>query len=272
MVSFATLFAFPSLTSLSHGLRRAALWLGLGAMALLSACGGGSGGGGADAPLPELPTLTITSDAGEVASEAFKLRLAFSAPVTFSGGTFAYCVSNLCSVKSLTPKAVDGVANTYTIDVAPSAQKNGVATIKIPAGAFKDATGRVSNSIAYEFPQYINTLGPVATFTPIAGSCLLIGSQTTVTLTFDSVLDTALTADQLQVSEGTIGSFEKRSMPGANDVYRFVYTAPTDSLGTVTIVLPSGTVSAGGIKNGSMYQWGPKTLVSQPFLVVICST
>jgi len=267
MVSFATLFAFPSLTSLDHGLRRAALWLGLGAMALLSACGGGSGGGGADAPLPELPTLTITSDAGEVASEAFKLRLAFSAPVVFGGGAFAYCDSsngkNLCSIIAKTPTAVDGVANTYTIDVVPNPQKNDLATIKVPAGAFKDATGRVSNSVAYEFPQYINTIGPKATFAPNSAGGVILGPMN-VTLTFDSILDTALTKDQLLVSDGTISAFQRTSAPGVNDVYQFVYTPPAAIGGSVTIILPAGSVSAGGIKNGDLRQWGPYTPVAKP--------
>ncbi len=267
MVSFATLFAFPSLTSLDHGLRRAALWLGLGAMALLSACGGGSGGGGADAPLPELPTLTITSDAGEVASEPFKVRFAFSAPVVFGAGAFAYCDPSkgtaTCSTGAQKPTAVEGLANAYTIDVTPNNQQTGLAIIKVQAGAFKDATGRVSNSVAYEFPQYINTIGPKATFTPNSAGGVILGPMN-ITLTFDSILDTALTKDQLLVSDGTIDPFQRTSAPGVNDVYQFVYTTPAAIGGSVTIVLPAGSVSAGGIKNGDLRQWGPYTPFVKP--------
>jgi len=267
MVSFATHSETPSLTSLDHGLRRAALWLGIGAMALLSACGGGSGGSGADAPLPELPTLTITSDAGEVASEPFKLRFTFSAPVVFSGGAFAFCVrtnnTDYCKVQTQTPTAVEGLANTYTIDVAPYAQREGLAPIRVPAGAFKDATGRVTNPIAYEFPQFINTIGPRGTFTPNSAGGLIFGPAT-ITLAFDAILDTALTQDKLLVSDGTISAFQKTSAAGVNDVYQFVFTPPTGIGGSVTIILPAGSVSAGGIKNGDLRQWGPYTPVVKP--------
>ena len=267
MTRTKSLITAPFLTALERGLNRVALWLGLGAMALLGACGGGSGGSGVDAPLPELPTLTITSDAGEVASEPFKLRFTFSAPVVFGAGAFAYCErtnnTDYCSVKAQTPNAVDGVANTYTIDVVPIPQKDGLARIKVPVGAFKDATGKVSNSIAYEFPQYINTIGPQATFTPNSAGGVILGPMN-VTLTFDSILDTPLTKDKLLVSDGTIEPFQKTSVPGVNDVYQFVYTPPAAIGGSVTIVLPAGTVSAGGIKNGDLRQWGPYTPLVKP--------
>ena len=266
MTRTKSLIATPFLTALEHGLSRVALWLGLGAMALLSACGGGSGGSGADTPLPELPTLTITSDAGQVASETFKLRLAFSAPVVFWGGNFAYCDSSIgtatCSIQAKTPTAVDGVANTYTIEVKPNAQQSGLVVIKIPAGAYKDASGRVSSSIAYEFPQYINTVGPQGRFTPNPSSGLFT-KPLTITLTFDSILDDPLTKDQLLVSDGAISDFKKTSVAG-NDVYQFVYTPPTNIAGGVTIVLPVGAVKSGGIKNATLEQWGPFIAVLAP--------
>lgn len=244
--------------------RRWALGLGLIGLGLLSACGGGSSGG-SGAETPVAPTITsLSSDAGEVASDPFLVTVVFSAPVVIPDGTqLALCESSgtvYCNVKAGTLQAVAGATNTYTLQVIPVKQRKGLARIKIPAGAFKDSTGRVSNTVSYELPQFINTVGPNASFSPDSAGSLITGPLT-VTMTFDSVLDSALTASQLLVSDGAISDFQKTSGAGANDVYTFRYTPPSSIGGSLTIVLPDGSVSAGGIKNGFNIQWGPHTLL-----------
>lgn len=240
------------------------LGLGLLGLGLLGACGGGSSGGSV-VETPISPTITsMSSDAGEVASDPFRVTVVFNAPVLIPDGTLlALCESSgtvYCNVKAGSLQAVAGTTNTYTLQVIPVKQRKGLARIKIPAGAFKDATGKVSNTVAYELPQFINTVGPNASFSPDSAGSFITGPLT-VTMTFDSVLDSSMTADQLLVSDGVISDFRKTSGAAANDVYTFRYTPPSSIGGSLTIVLPDGSVSAGGIKNGFNVQWGPHTLL-----------
>lgn len=71
-----------------------------------------------------------------------------------------------------------------------------------------------------------------------------------MTLTFDSVLTTALTSNQLTITGGgSISNFSKSPAPG-NDVYTLTFTPPPGvPYGLVTIELPKSAVSAGGVGN-----------------------
>jgi hypothetical protein len=247
-----TLISNPFFNELTTWLRRLTVWLGFAAVAFLSACGGGSGGGVPDTPV--IPTLTISSNAGEEASEPFTVTFAFSAPVTINhaSGILQLASTNCTPVPNTFAKT--GAA-TYTMVVNPHAGKKGIAEIRLAPGTFKDSTGTVANTLSYEFAQAFNTIGPIATFDQ--PGVLFITGPSTVRISFDAVLDATLTIDKLTASVGTVSDLVKTSAPGANDSYTFTFTPPAATLGTVIIQLPSGSVAAGGIASGTAQQWGP---------------
>lgn len=114
----------------------------------------------------------------------------------------------------------------------------------------------MSSSRSYDFAQVFNTIGPVANYTDNAG--LFITGATTVKISFDAVLDTALTIDKLTASVGRLSSLIKTSASGSNDIYTVTYTPPAATLGSVIVQLQRGSVASGGIQSGSAQQWGPR--------------
>jgi len=270
MVSFATVFASPSLTSLDHGLRRAALWLGIGAMALLNACGGGSGGGGGTNDIVDtsVPTLVISSNAPATASAPFTVTFTFSAPITIysADGVLPWAtVAGAVPDKSTFTKVS---ATQYTVTVNPNnLTKNDKWTLTVPAGAYKNAANNAFSTVGTTLTQAIDTSFPIATFSPKAPAT---GNQftgpTTVTVAFNTQLTADLTAAQLelsainlntqlnQVPPGTISNFVKTSGPLEFSSYSFLYT-PVSGSNSVKIRIPAGSVSAGGFSNTES-QWG----------------
>lgn len=121
------------LASLNLARQRLTVWLGLLLLPLLvAACGGG--GGGADAPLPVEPNLTMSSNAGEEASEPFVLTFAFSAPVKVNhpSGILQVATANCSPVTSTFTQT--GPA-TYTMVFNPAANRQGIAEVHLAAGA-----------------------------------------------------------------------------------------------------------------------------------------
>ena len=247
-----TLISNPLLNMLTTWLRRITVWLGFAAVGLLSACGGGSSGGVPETPV--IPTLTMSSNAGEEASEPFTVTFSFSAPVTINhpSGILQLASTNCTPLPSTFAKT--GAA-TYTMVVNPSAGRKGIAEIRLAPGTFKDSSGTVANTVSYEFAQPFNTVVPVATFDK--PGVLFITEPITVRVSFDAVLDIALTLDKLTTSVGSIGNLVKTSALDANDSYTFSYTPPAATLGTVIIQIPQGSVASGGIASGTAQQWGP---------------
>ena len=247
-----TLTSNPFFNLLTTWLRRMTVWLGLAGTLVLSACGGGSSGSVPETPV--IPTLTMSSNAGEEASEPFTVTFAFSAPVTIThpSGVLQLASTNCTPVPGTFVKT--GAAS-YTMVVNPHAGKKGIAEIRLAPGSFKDSTGTVTNTVSYEFAQPFNTVGPVATFDK--PGILFITEQITVRVSFDAVLDTALTLDKLTTSVGGVSNLLKTSALGANDSYTFSYTPPAATLGTVIIQIPQGSVASGGIASGTAQQWGP---------------
>jgi hypothetical protein len=75
-----------------------------------------------------------------------------------------------------------------------------------------------------------------------------------LTLTFDSVLTTPLTSNQLTITGGgSISNFFKSPTPG-NDVYTLTFTPQLGvRYGSVTVEMPKNVVSAGGVGNYRSY-------------------
>lgn len=196
----------------------------------------------------------MTSNAGEEASEPFTVTFAFSAPVTIShpSGILQLASTNCTPVPNTFAKTGP---STYTMVVNPHAGKQAIAELRLAPGTFKDSTGVLTNTVSYEFAQAINTIGPVATFDQ--PGVVFITGPVTVRVSFNAVLDAALTQDKLTASVGTISNLVKTSTLGANDSYTFSYTPPATTLGTVIIQIPQGSVASGGIASGTVQQWGP---------------
>ena len=123
-----TLISNPCFNELTTWLRRLTVWLGFAAIGLLSACGGGSSGSVPETPV--IPTLTMSSNAGEEASEPFTVTFAFSAPVTIThpSGVLQLASTNCTPVPGTFVKT--GAAS-YTMVVNPHAGKKGIAEIRL---------------------------------------------------------------------------------------------------------------------------------------------
>ena len=217
---------------------------------VLAACGGGGGG---DIALPvapgQAPTLIIRSDvAGEVRAN-FNVQFFFSAPVVFpGGGDLAFALSGARIVpgtfRQLAP-------DTWQITLSPDVNKEGVIDLRVPAGAYADATSGERNAVAYDFAQPFDTRAPYAQleFTGPLNFLGMISGPGTFTMRFQSVLDAPLAADKLVASAGTVTQFRKTSGPGEKDVYTFSFAPPAASFGGMVFELPAGSVSTAGIPN-----------------------
>lgn len=217
---------------------------------VLAACGGGGGG---DIALPvapgQAPTLIIRSDvAGEVRAN-FNVQFFFSAPVVFpGGGTLAFALSGA----SIVPGTFRQLApDTWQITLSPDVNKEGVIDLRVPAGAYADATSGERNAVAYDFAQPFDTRAPYARmeFTGPLNFLGMITGPGTFTMRFESVLDAPLTADKLAASAGTVTQFRKTSGGGEKDVYTFSFAPPPASFGGMLFELPAGAVSTAGIPN-----------------------
>lgn len=241
----------PLSPSFAHGLnrwlRRFAVGLSLASIGLLSACGGGSSGGGGPVDT-SVPTLTITSDQTGAASGPFKVTFTFSDSVQIPspGGVLPFATKR----GSLIEGSFTQVSSTrYVGEILPHDGQTSDFELTVPPGAYKNAAGNAYSTVSYTFKQALYTVGPEVIWTDTSPDMFITG-PVTVTLTFDSVLTTALTSGQLTITGGgTISNFAKSPAPG-NDIYTLLFTpAPGTQYGSVTIELPKNTVSAGGAGN-----------------------
>lgn len=219
----------------------------LAGASLLAACGGG-GGGDTGQVAPVAPSLDIRSDVAGEARAAFTVTFYFGAPVHLPTGVVPFALTGASVVKDSFHQVND---RTYAVRLEPRDNARGLADLRVPAGAFLDATGLVSNTVAYEFAQPYNTLRPLPTLS-FTGPVDLLGFITgpaVFTLSFPAALDVALDPAALLVSTGTVSGFTRASAAGQPDVYRFEYAPPAATVGVVAIELPRGAVTVGGIGN-----------------------
>lgn len=225
--------------------RRAGLRLGAAALlSLLAACGGGDG----DAAPPQAPALDIRSDVNGEARATFTVTFFFSDDVDLPNGQLAFSLSG-GSVVAGSFRRID--ERTASVRIRPNAGARGLVDLRVPAGAFRDATGTAGNPVAYAFAQPYDTLPPFATLS-FAGPVDALGFITgagSFTLSFGTALDAPLSASGLLVLPGTVSGFAKTSPTGAPDVYTFAYAPPAATFGGVTVEILPGVVSSGGIPN-----------------------
>ncbi|MEY3253614.1 MAG: hypothetical protein RL227_2587 [Pseudomonadota bacterium] len=229
---------------LSYPQRRASLRVGAASvLALLTACGGGGDGTPARAP-----ALDIRSDVNGEARAPFTVTFFFSDDVELPGGTLAFSLSG-GSIVAGSFRRID--ERTASVRIRPNASARGLVEMRVPAGAFRDATGSASNTVAYAFVQAYDTLPPFASLSfggPVDALGFITGMGT-FTLSFSVPLDAPLAVAGLEAAPGTISGLSKTSAAGAPDVYTFSYMPPAATFGGVTVELLQGAVSRGGIPN-----------------------
>jgi hypothetical protein len=216
---------------------------------LLAACGGG---GGDPAAPPAAPALEIRSDVVGEARAPFTVTFFFSDAVVLPTGTLAFSLSGGSVVANSFRRVND---RTYSVQIRPNAAAQGLIDLRVPAGAFRDATGTASNNVAYAFAQPYDTLPPLATLVfggPVDGLGFITGAGT-FTLSFSSVLDAPLDGTRLRVSAGTLSNFTRTPAAQQPDVYTFVYTPPAATAGAVVLELPADSVRRNGIGNDNEY-------------------
>ena len=227
-------------------------WLtALGCTTLLAACGGG----GSDDQVPAVaPTLTITSNAGALASGEFTLRFEFSAAVAaFPTGSLVFALQGgrqvAGSFRSIS-------ATVFTVDIVPNAQGSGTLLLTVPAGAFADATGKASNTVPYSFAQAYNTILP-DTEPTVEMKSAVAGDATgpfTLNISFNLDVGDSFTLADLKVTGATASALTKLS--GTD--YTVVVTPPTGSTGLAIVELMQGSVTAvsSGVVNGRSWAFG----------------
>lgn len=229
-------------TSGARGQRRA-LVLGLAALAA------GCGGGGSDAPVvpPMAPVLEISSNVPDVAEGRVTVRFEFSsAPASFASGSLPFAMTGGRTVAGSFTKVS---ATLYTVQVDPNVNTLGVIQITVPAGAFFDETGKVSNTTAYSFAQRYDTRVPdtepsAELSADVSG---LASGPFTVTFTFNLDVGDSFVASDVVVTNASPGTFTKESAR----VYTLRVTPPAATTGLSVIEVPAGAVTAvaSGVSN-----------------------
>lgn len=239
------------MTSPAFDSSRRQLLAALGCTTVLAACGGG----GSDVQPPAVaPTLTVTSNAGEVAGGVFTVRFEFSAAVAaFPTGVLVFALQGgrqvAGSFKSLS-------ATVFTVDIEPNAQAAGTLLLTVPAGAFSDATGKASNTVPYSLAQAYNTVLP-ETEPRVEMKSALAGDASgpfTVNITFNLDVGDSFDLADLSVTGATASALTKLS--GTD--YTVVLTPPTGSSGLAIVELQQGSVTAvsSGQVNGRRWAFG----------------
>lgn len=237
--------------------RRQALRSGLATLAALAAVAAvtGCGGGGGDAGgtvAPVAPALEIRSDViGEVRA-VFTVTFFFSDAVRLPSNALAFSLSGGSTVAGSFTRLND---RTYSVRIRPNASAQGLIDLRVPPGAFSDAEGRVSNTVAYAFAQPFDTLPPLVTLSfggPVNALGFITGPGT-FTLSFNGALDAPLANGRLRAAPGTISALTRTSPAGQPDVYTFIYTPPAGTLGGVVFDLPADSVFRNGIGNDTEF-------------------
>lgn len=218
----------------------------LAALSTLPGCGGGNTEKDADVTVP---TLAITSDAPGDATGPFTVRFTFSAAVS-DFVTNRILITNGFLNGTTLSKLSDTV---YTLVVTPSSNRQDILTVQVLAGAFKDATGAVTSTIAYSFGQRIDTVvvsnEPVLTITHSVTSAQATG-PVTFTFKFDRDIDTSFNADGVKPSVGTVTSFTRVSVTESTAVV----TLPAGTSGLLLLEVKAGAFrSVAGVASQQDY-------------------
>lgn len=216
----------------------------LGAAAWVAGCGGGTD----SSPAPTAPALDIRADVVGVARGEFTVTFFFADAVHIPADVLPFALSG-ASVVAGSFRRVD--ARTCSVRLTPFSDRQGLIDLRVPAGAYQDASGAVFNSVAYEFAQPYDTRRPFATLA-VAGALNSLGFITgpvVFTLSFPIALDAPLTAASVLVSAGAVSGFASTVVAGQAQSYRFDYTPPAATNGRLVVELPAGVVASAGLPN-----------------------
>jgi hypothetical protein len=235
------------------------LLLAVWALLLVAALGGCGGNGEDPDAKPVAPTLVITSEVAGLAAGPFTLVFSFSAAVSDFATNRILIGGGYLDGAALV-RASDTV---YTLQVTPTPGKVGLTEVTVPAGAFKDSSGKTASTRAYNLSQPYDTVlvanEPVLTITDNASSGVAAGAIT-FALSFSLDVGSSFSVDKLLVTGGTITSFVK----GSATQYTVVVTPPAATNGTVVLLLPVGAVSAAGTGVVNSRETGVAVLYSTP--------
>ena len=187
------------------------------------------------------PTVEITHDGGEPASDAFTATFVFSEPVD------GFALGDVI-VSMGTPSAFSGSGTTYTLSITPTTGMSGTLTIDVAANMATDAVGN-GNAAASQLSVMfeVDTTKPTVEITHDAGA--VAGGETSiVTVTFSEPV-TGFELSNVSVSAGTASAFRG----SADDTtYALTITLPVDMSGTLTIdVAADVAMDASGNSNAA---------------------
>ncbi len=211
-------------------------WFAACTLMLLAACGGS---GPNDTVATTAPTLEISSNISGIASGPVTIHFQFSAGVApFPSGSLPF---TLRGGRQVPGSFTSLSAREFTVIITPNANTSGAIELSVPPGAFSDATGRVSNTSAYNFAQAFDTaISPTVPWVDISSN--LQGSANgpiTLTFSFNMDVGSSFTLDKLILGDLTAGNLIKLSPT----VYTLVVTPPANSRGTAIVTLPEGAVT-----------------------------
>jgi hypothetical protein len=216
---------------------------------LLAGCGSG-GDGPAPAPVPTVPTLTIEGSVVGVAAGPVDVSFRFSDAV----GAFGADRFLVNGGRVVAGSFVMASPREYTVQIAPFEGREGSIEVEVFPTAFRDATGTVSNTLAYRFSQPYDTRRPEPWVTwSDSQPGLFASGALTVTITFSEDVGTSFEPDDLFVTGATVSDFTRVSAT----VYTVVAT-PLPGARLMTIELPAGAVSAAvpnGLSNSRPWEW-----------------
>ena len=211
-------------------------WFAACTLLLLAACGGS---GPNDTVAAAAPTLEISSDISGVASGPLTVRFEFSADVApFPSGSLPFTLRGGRQV----PGSFTSLSGReFTVIITPNANASGAIELSVPTGAFSDASGRVSNTSAYNFAQAFDTvISPTVPWVEISSNLQGIANgPITLTFSFNMDVGSSFTSDKLILGDLTAGNLIKLTPT----IYTLVVTPPANSLGTAIVTLPEGAVA-----------------------------
>ena len=226
--------------------RRLAGGSALALLTLATGCGGGNTERSSDAVLP---TLRISSDAPVSASGPFTVRFTFSAAVS------GFSTSGITVSNGFTSSSVSKLSDTvYTVQVTPNNGIDGVVGLQVLAGAFKDASGTLSNTTVQSFPQTVNTIvtadEPTLTISHDVSGTSATG-PVTFTFAFSADVSGSFAVTDIQLSAGAVASLVSTS---SGMQYTAVVNLPAGTTGDLVLVVPAGSFqTTTGVANQKAY-------------------